>query len=108
MAKPMSVDEQGFETEVMQPATSALVDFWSQNCIHCRHFDPQFEQAAEAEAAVKFVKVSVQDARPLFQRFGITGTPTVVLFRDGVEVARQSGALSAEALVTWLHSNAGA
>ena len=68
-----------------------------------RALNPQYDQAADAkDGEVKFVKVSFQDSRDLFGEHGVRATPTLVLFRDGEEIARKVGAMRADDLQEWL------
>ena len=84
-----------------------LVDFWSRTCPHCLHLNPHFEAAAEAAGdEVRFAKICVQDdAMPLFQQYHVSGVPTLILFRDGKELARRSGAITADDIAAWLEEN---
>ena len=103
MTKPTDVTAQNFEEEVVEEASPVLVDFWSASCPHCQRLNPDFEEAAEqAQGKVKFAKVSVQDARPLFSQHRVNAVPTLVLFREGEELARQEGALSPQEISAWL------
>ena len=104
MAGPQELNQSTFDREVLEQALPVLVDFWSRTCPHCLNLNPHFEQAAAAhEGRIKFVKVSVQDnAMPLFQQYGVQGVPTLILFRAGKEIARQSGSRTAEEIGTWL------
>jgi len=104
MAKPIDVTGEDFEEEVIKCTDMpVLVDFWSETCGHCLALNPQYDQAAEArEGEVKFAKVSFQDCRDLFSEHGVRATPTLVLFRDGEEIARTVGAMRADDLQEWL------
>ena len=104
MAKPMDVTAEDFEQEVTKwTDTPVVVDFWSETCGHCQALNPHYDQAAEAKAGeVKFVKVSFQDCRDLFGEHGVRATPTLVLFRDGKEIARRVGAMRADDLQQWI------
>lgn len=75
-----------------------LVDFWASWCGPCKSFAPIFEQAAEDHPDATFAKVNTEEEQQLSAELGIQGIPTIMAFRDGVQVFRQSGALPAEAL----------
>jgi thioredoxin 2 len=64
---------------------------------------PAFERAAgELRAKVRFAKVDTEQLQGLAQRYGIRSIPTLVLFRNGREAARISGALDSASMVRWL------
>lgn len=66
---------------------------------------PAFEQAAgQLEPEVRLVKVNTEEAQQLGARFGIRSIPTLMLMRDGREVARQAGAMDASGIVHWTRS----
>jgi thioredoxin 2 len=65
---------------------------------------PAFEEAARRlEPAVRLAKVNTDEDQALAQRYGIRSIPTLILFRDGGELARISGAMDAGRLVAWTH-----
>jgi thioredoxin len=104
----MDLDAESFGSEVLECELPVLVDFWSQTCPHCLKLAPQFDAAREQHGEqVKFVKVAVQDARPLFSEYKISAVPTLILFLNGNEVARRQGAASAEEIGEWLAENMG-
>ena len=80
-----------------------LVDLWAPWCGPCRMVSPALENLAQAFAGrVKLVKVNVDEAPALSQRFDARSIPTLLLLRDGRVVARQIGAAPESALRTWL------
>jgi thioredoxin 2 len=82
-----------------------LVDLWAPWCGPCRMVSPALEQLARSFAGrVKLVKVNVDEAPTLSQRFDARSIPTLLLLRDGNVVARQIGAAPESALRTWLES----
>ncbi|MGD9497752.1 MAG: thioredoxin family protein [Armatimonadota bacterium] len=107
MAKPVNVVSDEFQAQVLEVNDKpVVVDFWSETCGHCLALNPQFDQAAENKGdEVKFVKVSFQQSRDLFREHNVRATPTLVLFRDGEEIARKVGAMPADELVAWIDEN---
>jgi thioredoxin 2 len=80
-----------------------LVDLWAPWCGPCRIVEPGVEQAASSLAGrLKAVKVNVDQAPKTAERLGVQGIPTLLLLRDGREVARQVGAVPPAALLRWV------
>ena len=79
-----------------------LVDLWAPWCGPCRVIEPGVEQAARTLAGrLKAVKVNVDQAPRVAERLGVQGIPTLLLLRDGREVARQVGAVPPAPLLRW-------
>ena len=99
---PVELAGDQFDAFVGRTDLPVLADFWAPWCGPCRAMAPHFERAASAlKTRVRLVKVNTEEAPALAQRYGIRAIPTLVLFKDGVEVKRTSGALDAGALTRW-------
>jgi thioredoxin 1 len=75
-----------------------FIDFWAEWCGPCKRFAPVFEQAAETHNDITFAKVDTDDQQELSARYGVQSIPTLVIYRDGIPVFSQPGALPAAVL----------
>jgi thioredoxin 2 len=97
-----SADDHDFEQVVTASTLPVLLDLWAPWCAPCKIVEPGVEQAARTLAGrLKVVKVNVDQAPGVSERFGVQGIPTLLLVRDGKEVARQIGAVPPPALLRW-------
>lgn len=77
---------------------TVFLDFWAEWCGPCRQFAPTYEAASEKHENVTFGKVDTEDQVELSQAFQIMSIPTLMVFRDGIKLFEQAGALPASAL----------
>ena len=91
MAQLAHVTDAEFE-QAVSSETPTLVDFWAEWCGPCRMVAPVLEQiAAEQGERLKIVKLNVDENAQTPQKFGITGIPTMILFKNGQPVERIVG-----------------
>ncbi|MBC7288555.1 MAG: thioredoxin [Armatimonadetes bacterium] len=95
--------EANFDETVSKKGTVVLVDFWAPWCGPCREQGPIVEDIAKDYAGRAVVgKVNVDENEPLARRFGIEAIPTLIVFKDGKEVARKVGLTEKKELAAML------
>jgi thioredoxin 1 len=92
-----TLDIDTFESTVTGDGIT-LVDFWAEWCGPCKMFGPIFDQAAEENPDLTFAKIDTEAEQQLAGSLGIQSIPTLMVFRDGIQLFSQPGALPKSAL----------
>ena len=103
--EPISVDGAGLSAHISKSDLPVLVDFWAPWCGPCQMMAPEFQKAASAlEPRVRLLKLNTEAHPEIGGNFNIRSIPTLVLFKSGKEVGRQSGAMSSPQMQAWVRS----
>ena len=106
--KPIALNADNFDKHVTRNDLPLVVDFWAPWCGPCRTMAPFFEQVARSlEPQFRFAKLDTDAAAAPAQKYQIRSIPTLIVFRGGREIARESGAMDAGRLTRWLQGTLG-
>lgn len=104
-AHPVELNKDSFNRHIERNEIPVLVDFWAPWCGPCKMMTPAFIQAAaQLEPAMRLAKLDTEQAQELAGRYNIRSIPTLALFKNGKEVARQAGAMDVGGIVQWARS----
>ena len=95
-----------FERDVLQSDVPVLLDFWAPWCEPCKMIAPILDEvAAEFEGRLKVVKINIDENEQTPAKFGVRGIPTLMVFKNGQNVATKVGALAKGQLTAFVNAS---
>lgn len=100
------IKDNEFESEVLNSKLPVIIDFWAEWCGPCRMLAPILDQLSEEmEGKVKIVKMNIDENPETPSKFGVRGIPTMLLFKEGKQIATKVGVQSKNVLQEWINSS---
>ena len=92
--------------DIINTGQPVLVDFWAEWCGPCKMMSPILKEVAEqVKGKAKIIKIDVDKNQPAANAYNVRGVPTLILFKNGKQVWRQSGVVQANDLVNLINQN---
>ena len=87
----INITQDNFQAAVLENKNTVLLDFWASWCGPCKMLAPIVEEIAEEYSDITLGKINVDEQMELAIQFGIVSIPTLIVYRDGKEVAKSIG-----------------
>jgi thioredoxin len=102
---PEELDTESFE-KALNSEETWIIDFWAEWCGPCKKLSPIFEELSGEIDEVNFGKVDMEENQELGGKMGVRALPTLLIVKDGEEVARNTGVMSKDQLRDWIQEKA--
>ena len=100
------VSDASFDADVLKSNEPVVVDFWAQWCGPCKAIGPALEEISnELQGKVKIAKLNIDENPAITGKYGITGIPTLMLFKDGKVLATKQGAMPKSRIADWINTS---
>jgi len=96
------VSTENFKKILSKAEGPVIVDFWASWCGPCRSYSPEYEKASLQNKHAIFLKINTETEQQISSHLGIRGIPCTILFKNGNEIKRQSGVMSAEQIKNFI------
>ena len=97
------VNQDNFQTDVLNSDKPVLVDFWAEWCGPCKQLAPTVQEIANENTSLTVCKMDVDANRDTAVKYGIRSIPTLMLFKDGEAVGTEIGALTKQQLQEFIN-----
>lgn len=91
-----------FNKQILNSKGFTIIDFWATWCGPCKIFGPIFEKVSKKIDDIKFYKMNVDQNKDIAKKYGVMSIPTIIFFKDGIEIKRNIGVLNEEELVNFI------
>jgi thioredoxin 2 len=96
------VSSANFKKIIIKADGLVVVDFWAAWCGPCKSYGPEYQKASVQNQQAVFLKINTEAEQQISAEYGIRGIPCTIVFKNGKEIKRQSGAMSAEQVKSFL------